>query len=250
MAHCRLKEQRPLARTEGATVDVEALWAQMSAAPLKPLYTHWAEVQDSNTNRPDLAAAGHEGSPPVDDDTDLVTVEKVYTFAGQRTTEEKQIPRSSLEKHISDGWRTMEPVTQLSSDATGNLETTASAPNIRRPLRRPSRFDANPSGFVRTLAPEYQLTWPRKITSAEVDQENVLPPEGQKAPRVEKAHKLNVVDKSRLDWTGFVHKEGIAEELDVHGKAKEAYLGRMQFLAGVEAKQEEERKRLKMAAAA
>jgi hypothetical protein len=78
----------------------------------------------------------------------------------------------------------------------------------------------------------------------------MLPPDAPKAMRAEKATKLNVVDKSRLDWTGFVHQEGIAEELDVHGKTKEAYLGRMQFLAGVEAKQEEERKRVKTTATA
>jgi hypothetical protein len=52
-----------------------------------------------------------------------------------------------------------------------------------------------------------------------------------------------------MDWTGFVDKEGIAEELDTHGKTKEAYLGRMEFLAGVEARREEERKRVKVAAA-
>ena len=53
-----------------------------------------------------------------------------------------------------------------------------------------------------------------------------------------------------MDWTGFVDKEGIADELDTHGKTKEAYLGRMQFLAGVEARREEERRNAKIKAAA
>jgi hypothetical protein len=65
-------------------------------------------------------------------------------------------------------------------------------------------------------------------------------------PPPEKAQKLNVVEKSRYDWVGYVDKEGIADELDEHGRAKEAYLGRMEFLAGVEARKEEERRRAKV----
>jgi hypothetical protein len=189
---------------------------------------------------------------PADSETDLVAVKKIYTFAGQRTTEEKQVPRSKLETFLSDGWKTTEPEAQAPEVATRKerAEGGERQPRIRRPLRRPSRFDSNPTGYVRALPPEYQLSWPRKFTAAAAaDQENALAPEALKAPRVEKAQKLNVVDKSRLDWTGFVDKEGIAEELDVHGKTKEAYLGRMNFLAGVEARQEEERLRMKPTAA-
>jgi ribosomal protein S6E (S10) len=75
-----------------------------------------------------------------------------------------------------------------------------------------------------------------------------MPPPELPTKGKDKTQKLNVVDKSRMDWTGFVDKEGIAEELDTHGKTKEAYLGRMEFLAGVEARREEERKRVKVAA--
>lgn len=248
----RLKERRPLARTEGATADVDALWAQMIAAPLKPLYTSSAEAPEpSATKTQDVTPGVHEAPLPVDEGANLVTVEKIYTFAGQRTTEEKQVPRASLDQYMTDGWRTVEPVPQASGDAEKKPETTASIhPRIHRPLRRPSRFDANPTGFVRGLPSEHQLTWPRKTTVVQSNQAGLLAPEPLKAPRIEKAQKLNVVDKSRLDWTGFVHQEGIAEELDVHGKTKEAYLGRMQFLAGVEAKQEEERKRVKTTATA
>ncbi|KAF2715693.1 BCNT-domain-containing protein [Pleomassaria siparia CBS 279.74] len=247
-----LKERRPLARTEGATVDVDALWAQMSAVPLKPLYVPaTVEANESTGIKGKDVAIGVEAPPPVDEEADLVTIEKIYTFAGQRTTEEKQVPRSTLENHVSEGWRIVEPAPQAAEDTVDKPETaTPGQPRMHRPLRRPSRFDANPTGFVRGLSSEHQLAWPRKTTVAQAAQTELLPPEAPKAPRAEKAQKLNVVDKSRLDWTGFVHQEGIAEELDVHGKTKEAYLGRMQFLAGVEAKQEEERKRMKTTAAA
>lgn len=247
------KERRPLARTEGATVDVDALWAQMLAEPVKPVYTPAAtEPQEQIVSKGQGAATGIPGAPAsAEEDADLITVEKIYTFAGQRTTEEKQIPRAFLEQHTKDGWRAVEPIAQAPAEAEANPEAIApTAPKVHRPLRRPSRFDANPSGFVRGLASEHQLTWPRRHTVVQAGRTDMLPPEISKAPRVEKATKLNVVDKSRLDWTGFVHQEGIADELDVHGKTKEAYLGRMQFLAGVEAKQEEERKRVKTTATA
>ncbi|KAF2678037.1 BCNT-domain-containing protein [Lentithecium fluviatile CBS 122367] len=239
------KERRPLARTDGATIDVDALWAQMSTALLRPAPP--AKPQDTNTHKATDEAPAAATSDAVEEEQ--VTVTKVYTFAGQRTTEEKQIPRSALEKHTADGWKAVEPVIEKPAIHANDSEAKNDLPKIRRPLRRPSRFDPNPTGFVRALAPEHQLTWPRKTGPiAAAEQENAPAIETAKA-RPEKAQKLNVVDKSRLDWTGFVDKEGIAEELDTHGKTKEAYLGRMDFLAGVEARREEERKKMKTAAA-
>ena len=233
------KERKPLARTEGATVDVDALWAQMMAIPLQPVHTLAAREQE--------ATATVAAPLPVEEE-EQIAIKKVYTFAGQDTTEEKQIPRSHLDKYLKDGWKLPDDpekpaeVVEKTSDAEKPVESL-----IRRPLRRPTRFDPNPTGFVRALAPEYQLSWPRKnMAILPLQQENVpLPPTKAKP---EKAQKLNVVDKSRMDWTGFVDKEGIAEELDMHGKTKEAYLGRMDFLAGVEARREEERRNVKIKA--
>jgi hypothetical protein len=243
------KERRPLARTDGATVDVDALWAQMSAAPLRPARDEPSTVDATQGHDVEMT----DGTLGVEqeNETDLVSIRKIYTFAGQQTTEEKEVPRSLLEQHLSDGWKTVEAKAADTVDTEGKASGTAvgdAQPKVRRPLRRPSRFDPNPTGFVKTLLPEHQLTWPRKVTTAaKVGQENLSAAEFSKGARPEKVQKLNVVDKSRLDWTGFVHKEGIAEELDAHGKTKEAYLGRMGFLAGVEAKQEEERLKAKAA---
>ena len=184
----RQKERRPLARTEGATVDVDALWARMSAAPLKPL--HVAKPQGSE-KPPDSAPA----AAVIDAvEEEQITVTKVYTFAGQRTTEEKLVPRSSLEKHVADGWKVADPIIEKVVTESKNLGTKDILPTIRRPLRRPSRFDPNPAGFVRALAPEHQLTWPRKSgTTPTAGQESALAAETAKA-RPEKAQKLNVVD--------------------------------------------------------
>lgn len=240
------KESRPLARTEGATVDVDALWAQMMAAPLKP-------VQEPKPEELDTA----EHHAPVTDipvsaeEEEQITIKKIFTFAGQDTTEEKQIPRSQLDTYLKDGWKPNDSPAAAAAAASPTDSSEKNDSKIRRPLRRPSRFDPNPTGYVRALAPEYQLSWPRTSTTnprpeLETAAETEAVPVTKKA---EKTHKLNVVDKSRMDWTGFVDKEGIAEELDTHGKTKEAYLGRMEFLAGVEARREEERRNAKIKAA-
>lgn len=219
----------------------------MLAAPLQPVLQPTPQDADTSAND-DGAVKPH--APTAVQEEEQVTIRKAYTFAGQRTEEEKQVPRSSLERFLSDGWKTVEPTAEKDVSDDKPAEPKEQGPKIRRPLRRPSRFDSNPTGYVRTLPPEHQLSWPRKTAATTTAQENVPPVDAAKAARPEKAQKLNVVDKSRLDWTGFVDKEGIAEELDTHGKTKEAYLGRMDFLAGVEARREEERKKMKTAATA
>jgi hypothetical protein len=241
------KERRPLARTEGATVDIDALWAQMTAAPLKPL----------ESTEPQEATAPHHHASVVNipvsaEEEEQLTIKKVFTFAGQDTTEEKQIPHSQLDKYLSDGWKTLDAPAAPTPAADSPKDTSEpTGSKIRRPLRRPSRFDPNPTGYVRTLAPEHQLSWPRtSVTALQSGQELAPEADAPITKKAEKTQKLNVVDKSRMDWTGFVDKEGIAEELDTHGKTKEAYLGRMEFLAGVEARREEERRNLKIKAAA
>jgi hypothetical protein len=234
-------ERRPLARTEGATVDVDALWAQMTAAPLKPIQSIKPQETPISTDEPTATALP---PPAVIEEEEQIAVSKTYTFAGQDTTEEKSIPRSHLDKYISNGWK---PSSTPDKENDTDPKPKANTSKIRRPLRRPTRFDPNPTGYVRTLAPEYQLTYPR-ATLARAHENVLMPPPELPSKGKEKAQKLNVVDKSRMDWTGFVDKEGIADELDTHGKTKEAYLGRMEFLAGVEARREEERKRAKVAA--
>lgn len=57
------------------------------------------------------------------------------------------------------------------------------------------------------------------------------------------AKKLNTVEKSAMDWAGFVDKEGIADELDAAGKSKNAYKARQEFLARVEQKKDDDARR-------
>ena len=58
-----------------------------------------------------------------------------------------------------------------------------------------------------------------------------------------KAQKLNVVEKSRLDWAGYVDQEGLGDDLRQAGRSKEAYAGQEAFLARSDWKREEDAKR-------
>ena len=57
--------------------------------------------------------------------------------------------------------------------------------------------------------------------------------------------KLNTLEKSKLDWAAHVDKEGISDELNEAGKAKNAYLDRVDFLGRMDAKRDEESRRNK-----
>lgn len=257
--------RRPLARTAGATVDVDALWAQMSAAPLQPA--------------PAVGPAHADSAPGVDEAPDpLVTVEKTYTFAGQRTTDTKQVPRSALALHEAEGWvavaadetHTSIPKATSTTKATATTKPTTTSATTHpdpanpppkpphksphRPLRRASRFDPNPTGLVRALPPEHQLYWPRKIftsttTTLPLPTSTTTSSHTATTATASKPPTLNVVAKSRLDWTGYVHQAGLAEELVEHGKSKENYMSRRAFLEGVEARREEEGRRGRVAGA-
>lgn len=45
-----------------------------------------------------------------------------------------------------------------------------------------------------------------------------------------KKNKLSVLEKTKLDWTGFKKNEGIDDELQVHNKGRDGYLERQDFL--------------------
>jgi hypothetical protein len=59
-------------------------------------------------------------------------------------------------------------------------------------------------------------------------------------PVVTKEPKMNVVDKSKMDWVAHVEQEGDSEELKAAAKAKGAYLDRVDFLMRTEDKKEEQ----------
>ncbi|CRG89189.1 SWR1-complex protein 5 [Talaromyces islandicus] len=217
------EDRKPLAKIDGATIDVDALWAQMNAPDSesgllptsKPATTTPSDEDQTLPRDQDKENITVENAEKLPSE-DLIKIKRTYKFAGEMHTEEKLVPRDSAEAKLYLAEANGDKAAGTESDGvnTGN--------KIRRPLRKISRFDPNPSGVIKK-------SW-----------------EKQAVPVDAKGPKLNTVEKSRLDWAQYVDEEGIKDELNVHSKAKEGYLGRMDFLDRVDAKREEERRNIRL----
>ena len=140
---------------------------------------------------------------------EMVAVKKTYTFAGETVTSTELVPKS---------------VAEASKYTLVRQKPSCTPPNYlaaNRPLKFVSRFQ-----------PQIDM--------------NSKEPGGIVVGSADKGPKLNVVDKSKLDWYSYVEQEGLSEELKTAGKAKTGYLDRTDFLGKVEAQREEELRRARM----
>ena len=186
---------------------MDALWAKLNSAPSKPPSPPQAKAaEDPPIDSKNTNDTGLDSSQHISSKTsteDNIVIMRTYEFAGEMITEEKSVPKSSAEARL-----------YLQSQAAQPPPATpVGGKPLRRPKKRPSMFEPNPDGIVKGLP-----------SSAS------------------KGKKLNVVEKSSLDWASHVDQEGLKDELDVAGKAKDGYLGRMDFLGRSEAKREEDMK--------
>ncbi|KAL2809305.1 bucentaur or craniofacial development-domain-containing protein [Aspergillus granulosus] len=232
------EERKPLAKIDGATIDVDALWAQMNAADsnlgLAPSQavqnneasatngqkTEDAEMRDQENDTP----ATQEKRPHTQQLDEMIKIKRTYEFAGEMITEEKLVPRDSAEAKLFLSSEEDGEVTTATGDDMANAGNTV---KLRRPLRKISRFDPNPTGAIKK-------SWEKQPVTEAGQEENARGP------------KINTVEKSRLDWAAYVDRAGISDELRVHSKAKEGFLGRMDFLDRVDAKREEERRNARL----
>ncbi|KAL2435105.1 SWR1-complex protein 5 [Exophiala dermatitidis] len=218
----REKEERKrtkLASCKGSTIDVDKLWEEMNRPdPLPPPRVE-GEAQGPDpkppTNdvastqlMPTLGKEGNKENVPSVDGEETITIKRTYKFAGEVHVEEKTVPKSSAEAQL---WLSQQQLSKPTSSAE-------SGSAVSRPLRKISRFDPN---FGNLGA--FKGSWAAQTHEP-----------GFKGP------KLNVVEKSKMDWAAHVDTEGLKEELDTHAKAKEGYLNRMDFLRGVEERREAE----------
>lgn len=65
--------------------------------------------------------------------------------------------------------------------------------------------------------------------------------------QIGKKNKLSVLEKSKLDWTGFKKNEGIDEELQTFNKGRDGYLERQDFLQRTDLRQFEIEKNMRSA---
>ncbi|KAL8937077.1 MAG: hypothetical protein Q9211_003866 [Gyalolechia sp. 1 TL-2023] len=220
------RDEKPLATSEGATADIDALWARLnSAAPTKtassPPRTNNAKDEEGPTTKdnPDpeeppasFSSGGvHQikpaGPPSHSSSEERITIKRTYQFAGETITEKKTVPKSSAEARLY-------LQSQAQSQPLNSASPVIGGKPLRRPKKRPSMFEPNPEGVVKGLPPTTPNSGP----------------------------KLNTIEKSKLDWASHVDKEGLKEELDTAEKAKGGYIGRMEFLGRSEAKRQEDLK--------
>ncbi|KAI1757816.1 bucentaur or craniofacial development-domain-containing protein [Xylaria castorea] len=218
-------ERKSHAVSGPVTVDVDDLWSQMVAVPLIPSKNDAQPEKDNQQpcqGGADTTADAIKMAPVNSNDTDtsgMIKIRRTYNFAGKVHTEEKLVARDSAEAKL-----------YLASQDPHLADT-----EDEQPKRKPRKaFRSIFEPVIEGLALRADLKLGMNIRLELREQQA-------------KAKKLNVVEKSRMDWAGFVDKEGIKDELELAGKSKESYVSRQDFLQRVEAKKEEEARRARMA---
>ncbi|KAI2626574.1 BCNT-domain-containing protein [Hypoxylon sp. NC1633] len=222
-------EKKSRTDTGPVTIDVDDLWARMTAAPLIPSKPDVdAEKENKQPTQEDGADTRLKGErdklqtekPGKDEPPSMVKIKRTYNFAGKVHTEEKLVPRDSAEAKLY--LASLDP----KSAEAAEFEDEQPRKGPRKAFR--SIFEpiieglAQRSDLVLSMTARLQLR------------------------EQAKAKKLNVVEKSRMDWAGFVDKEGIKDELELAGKSKESYVNRQDFLARVAANKEDEARRARI----
>lgn len=213
------KPKKTPVTSEETTVDIDAIWARMNASKTPSALS---ALGRANKNEEKIAEKASEASPLKDQTRettsvaanaqgvapaeasiaeDMILIKRTYEFAGETVAEKKQVPKSSAEARLY--------LAAVAAQQNPTTSTPNQKPPLRRPKKRTSMFEPPPDDSPLSTA-------------------------GSKG----KGTKLNTIEKSKLDWAGYVDKEGIKDELEGAEKAKDGYLGRMDFLDKMSAKRE------------
>jgi len=193
-----------------ATTDVDELWRQMNSKPIPKGRSPLPETKQQRgvpdeEKKSDKGDGVRVGTNALGEET--ITISRTYTFAGDVVTEAKTVPKSSQEAQTY-----LSTLPSASSAPTSSSSSAPSAQTNGLPPRRPP---------------------PKKRASA-FDSAAAARKPATPAP----APKLNTLEKSRLDWAGFVDKEGIGDELKKHTSGDKSYLDRQAFLGRVDEKRD------------
>lgn len=215
------KEERRFAASQGpVTIDVDALWQQMVSETPKPAKARAASPSGARDDDATGAASRAQAEPGRHEAADTIRIKRTYNFAGRVHTEEKVVARDSAEAKLylasSQGLGAQGPDASPAKRATKKAFRSAFEPVV----------DAGPGRTDLDLGVAARL----------------------KAAKEARATKLNTVEKSRMDWAGYVDKEGIKDELELASKSKSSYGAREAFLARSEARRDDEARRARMAA--
>lgn len=231
MPTIRKIERKTQAATGPVTVDVDALWASMTAAPLVPTNQDAPSANDKDGVVGDQASDAQHATGKDDEPSETIKIKRTYNFAGKVHTEEKVVPRDSAEARLYLASRSE----KKGGDGTAgedDEDEDAGDDSSRRAPRKAFR-----SAFE-----------PAILGAGDGGRADLNLGIASRLQARDKARKLNTVEKSRMDWAGFVDKEGIKDELALAGRSKGAFADRQDFLARTEARREEDARRVRMAA--
>lgn len=205
------RKHRKRARDGEVTVDVDELWAALSSAPIGRAAL---APPEPNSDTMEVDEDNDKENAPLSAGEEMITIKRRIEYAGEVTEVEDRVLRSSKEaqKYLAEHPEIDGNAKQHEVDPSG----------IQRPLKRPSIFEPNPIGLVKGVAPEkLRLRAPSRL--------DVLMAT-RRAEEKKNAQKMSTVQKSALDWRGYVDKEGLREELDEYGKSRGGFLAREAFL--------------------
>ncbi|KAK4158011.1 bucentaur or craniofacial development-domain-containing protein [Chaetomidium leptoderma] len=218
-------ERRVEAASGPVTIDVDALWAQMTSDSVGR-----KAPDESTTTQPkgDALNPPSQPQPTADDqpdESDLIRIKRTYNFAGKVHTEEKLVARDSAEAKLYLAENGLDSAPADESDSSTQ----------KRMPRKAYRSAFEPVAADRVgQRSDLHLGMAERLRAREL------------AKEVD-AKKLNTVEKSRMDWAGFVDREGIKDELELAGKSKHSFAARQDFLARSEAVREEDARKLRVA---
>lgn len=125
-------------------------------------------------------------------------VTEIFEFAGEKVEVKKEVkidPKTESASASSQKQNKIDPVSSSAESKTGN------------PLNRP----------------RFGIGAPGRGGVAGGGLSSVLGQLGKK-------NKLSILEKTKLDWSGFKQNEGIDEELQTHNKGRDGFLERQDFL--------------------
>lgn len=205
------KKQSRRATDGEVTIDVDKIWADMSSVPIgRPSHAPPTQPEAMDLD----LEQNKENAPAEPAENDTLTIKRRIEYAGEVTEVEETVLRGSKEaqRYLAEH-----------PEADPNYKP-AEATSLQQPLRRPSMFEPNPLATVKGVAPEKLR--PRAPSRLDV----VMAEKRAEEERQKKAERMTTVQKSALDWRGFVDQQGLKDELDEYGKSKRGYLAREEFL--------------------
>uniref|UniRef100_A0A060T124 SWR1-complex protein 5 n=1 Tax=Blastobotrys adeninivorans TaxID=409370 RepID=A0A060T124_BLAAD len=197
------KKEKKFKAVQQSSIDVDALWEDMKKG------------SDPRKSEPGTDTAKSESPQGPEKSTEKSTEKK-----GTETTEDSvQHSKDGTNEDAKNGKEEEEYITINRRYMFAGKMTTET--------KRVPRSSAEAQAYLKEQA---QLRKPvrRKRSGLEAQLENL------------KAQKMNTLEKSRLDWLGFVDKEGIKDELVHHNKG--GYLHKQDFLSRVDANLENARR--------